>query len=312
MRGAVAAPESVLVVAGATQGLTLLARELVARGQETLAVEDPGNPRLYRTLAPTGLRLVPVPVDNEGLDVAALAATGAHVVLGSPAHQFPTGAVLSAVRRDALMRWAIRRNGLVIEDDHDAVFRWDRRPMDCLQGFDPQHVALLGSVSRPLAPGLRLGWIVPPAVLLDSLVATKRNTDGGSPSIEQHALARLIEMGAFDHHLRSARRDALLTALREQVPGWAVTGAAAGLHVWVRPPSPVDAAAVVAAAAACGLAVEATAVNRTRPARLSGLVVSYAMLDVGHADEAVARLAGAIREAGVAEETSHGSSAQNR
>ncbi|MEO7195718.1 MAG: PLP-dependent aminotransferase family protein [Pseudonocardiaceae bacterium] len=223
VRGAVAAPEGLLVVAGVTQGLVLLARQLAAQGHDALAVEDPGSRRLQQVLDRTGLRLVPVPVDREGLDVSALADTNARAVLCTPAHQFPTGTVLSPPLRSALVRWAMERDNLIIEDDHDAVFRWDRMPMACLQGLDPQRVALLGSVSRSLAPGLRLGWVVPPAPLLAPLAAAKRDADGGSPVIEQHALARLIEMGAFDRHLRRARkvyrarRDALLAALEQQL-----------------------------------------------------------------------------------------------
>ncbi|MDQ2706772.1 MAG: PLP-dependent aminotransferase family protein, partial [Actinomycetota bacterium] len=177
VRGAVAAPENVLVVAGVTQGLVLLAGELADHGYQMLAVEDPGSSRLHQVLAGTRLQLVPVPVDREGLDVAALAATGARAVLCTPAHQHPTGAVLSPSRRSALVRWAMERDNLIIEDDHDALFRWDRMPMGCLQGLNPHRVALLGSVSRPLAPGLRLGWIVPPTALLAPLVAAKRDTD---------------------------------------------------------------------------------------------------------------------------------------
>ncbi|MEO7195715.1 MAG: aminotransferase class I/II-fold pyridoxal phosphate-dependent enzyme [Pseudonocardiaceae bacterium] len=194
---------------------------------------------------------------------------------------------------------------MVIENDHDAVYRWARMPMGCLQGLDPHRVALLGSVSRSLAPGLRLGWVVPPATLLSSLVVAKRDGDGGSPVIEQHALARLIEMGAFDRHLLRARkiyrtrRDALLAALDQQFPGWAVNGATAGLHVWLQPRGEVDAAALVAAAAARGVAVEATATTSADPPRLSGLVVGYATLDVEHVIEAVTRLADAVREVGM-------------
>ncbi|MDQ2788264.1 MAG: PLP-dependent aminotransferase family protein [Actinomycetota bacterium] len=305
VRGAVAAPDGLLVVAGVTQGLVLLARELAAQGHDALAVEDPGSRRLQQVLDHTGLRLVPVPVDRDGLDVSALAATNARAVLCTPAHQFPTGAVLSPYRRSALVRWAMERDNLIIEDDHDAVFRWDRMPMGCLQGLDPQRVALLGSVSRSLAPGLRLGWVVPPAPLLAPLAAAKRDADGGSPVIEQHALARLIEMGAFDRHLRRARkvyrarRDALLAALEQHLSGWTVTGAAAGLHVWLQPAGEVDAAALVAAAAARGVAIEATAATYGQPAPLTGLVLGYARLDNAYATEAVARLADAAHEVGV-------------
>jgi GntR family transcriptional regulator/MocR family aminotransferase len=305
VRGAVARPDGVLVVAGVTQGLGLLARELAAQGHEALAVEDPGSRRLQQVLNRTGLRLVPVPVDREGLDVAALAATGARAVLCTPTHQFPTGAVLSPPRRSALVRWAIERDALIIEDDRAAVFRWDRMPLGCLQGLDPQRIASLGSVSRALAPGLRLGWILPPAALLAPLVAAKRDADGGSPVIDQHVLARTFDMGAFDRHLRRsrkvyrARRDALLAALEQQLGDWTVTGAAAGLHVWLQPPGAIDAAALVEAAARCGVVVEATAATSGQPAPLAGLVLSYARLDDLHATEAVGRLAAAAREVGI-------------
>lgn len=302
VRGAVVVPETVLVVAGVTQGLVLLARLLAQRGHETLAVEDPGSRWLHRVAAGSGLRLVPVPVDGDGIDVAALAATQARAVLCTPAHQFPTGAVLSSTRRSALVRWAMDRDGLIIEDDHDGVFRWDRMPMGCLQGLDPQRIALAGSVSRSLAPGLRIGWVVPPAALLAALVTAKRDADGGSPIIEQQALARLIEMGAFDRHLRRARkvyrarRDAFLDAVARELPDWSVAGAVAGLHVWLRPPGEIDAAALIGAAAARGVAIEATAVTSGQLDRLSGLALCYARLDADHATEVVARIADAVRD----------------
>lgn len=304
VRGAVVVPETVLVVAGVTQGLALLARLLMERGHETLAVEDPGSRWLHRVAAGSGLRLVPVPVDGDGLDVAALAATEARAVLCAPAHQFPTGAVLLSTRRSALVRWAMDRDGLIIEDDYDAVFRWDRMPMGCLQGLDPQRVALAGSVSHSLAPGLRIGWLVPPAALLAPLVTAKRDADGGAPVIEQQALARLIELGAFDRHLRHARkvyrarRDAFLSAVAQELPDWAVAGAVAGLHVWLRPPGEIDAAALVDAAAARGVAIEATAITSRRTDQLAGLALCYARLDIDHATEAVTRIANAVRDVG--------------
>ncbi len=304
VRGAVVAPETVLIVAGVTQGLVLLARLLAQQGHDALAVEDPGSRWLHRAAAGTGLRLVPVAVDRDGLDVSALAATEARAVLCGPAHQFPTGAVLSPARRSALVRWAMDRDGLIIEDDYDAEFRWDRMPMGCVQGLDPRRVVLLGSVSRSLAPGLRIGWVLPPATLLAPLATAKRDADGGCPVIQQQALAQLLEMGAFDRHLRRARktyrarRDALLSAVAQHLPDWSVAGAVAGLHVWLRPPSEVDAAALVAATAARGIAIEATAATSGQTDRLAGLVLCYARLDVDHAAEAVTRIAAAVREIG--------------
>ncbi len=202
------------------------------------------------------------------------------------------------------MSWAMDRDGLIIEDDYDAEFRWDRMPMGCMQGLDPERVALLGSVSRSLAPGLRIGWMLPPAPLLAPLVTAKRDADGGCPVIEQQALARLIEMGAFDRHLRSvrktyrARRDSLLAAVVQHLPGWSVAGEVAGLHVWLQPPVEVDAAKLVSATAARGIAIEATAATSGRTDRLAGLVLCYARLDVDHAADAVARIADALGDIG--------------
>lgn len=304
VRGAVATPETVLVVAGVTQGLALLVRLLGQLGHETLAVENPGSRLMERVAAGSGVRLVPVPVDREGLDVSALATTRARAVLCAPAHHFPTGAVMSSARRSALVRWAMDRDGVIIEDDHDGVFRWDRMPMGCLQGLDPQRVALVGSVSHSLAPGLRLGWLVPPAPLLASLVTAKRDADGGSPVIEQRAFAHLIEMGAFDRHLRRARkiyrarRAAFLEAVAEELPGWSVAGAVAGLHVWLRPPARIDGAALVGAAAARGVAIEATVTPGAPQDWLAGLAVSYARMDIDHASEVVKRIAEAVQDIG--------------
>lgn len=306
VRGAMAMPDDLVIVAGVTQGLALLAKVLAARGHDTLAVEDPSGLGQHRAVAGAELRLVPIPVDRDGLDVAALAGTGARAVLCAPTHQFPTGAVLSAPRRAALVRWAQERDGIIVEDDRDAVFRWDRMPMSCLQGLDPQRIVLLGSVSLSLAPALRLGWIVPPAALLEPLVVAKREADGGSPIIGQEALARLIEMGAFDRHLRRARkiyrprRDALLAAVGQQLPDWTAAGAAAGLHIWLQPPGVIDAAALVAAVSDRGILVEAVAAGHGDVAPLAGLVVSFARLTGADAPQVVSLLAEAIAEVGSA------------
>src|SRR5262249_33570136 len=202
VRGVVAEPASIVVCAGATQGLALLARALRRRGTEEIAVEDPGLPPHRVVLSYAGLRVRGAPVDDEGLDVGAVSAPA---VLTTPAHQCPTGAVLSRARRAALLDWA-RAGGLVIEDDYDAEFRYDRAPLGALQGLAPDRVVYVGTVSKTLAPGLRLGWLVPPAPLLDAVVEAKVSDDLGSATIEQLALARLIETAVYDRHLRKARR----------------------------------------------------------------------------------------------------------
>ena len=158
-RGVRAGAEDVVVVAGVAQALALTAQVLVDRGHRDIAVEDPGSQGTREELERWGLRTRPVPVDGDGMDVDALAATGASTALLTPAHQFPTGVVLSPERRRALIGWG----RLVIEDDYDAEHRYDRAPVPALQGLGPDRVVYAGSVSKTLAPGLRLGWVVAPA-----------------------------------------------------------------------------------------------------------------------------------------------------
>jgi len=204
VRGAIAAPAGVVVVNGVTQGLTLLCRLLREQGQDRLAVEDPSNAFQRELLARLGMDVVNIPVDDQGLRVDALAGSGAGVVLCTPAHQYPSGVVLSPTRRASLLRWAADADALVLEDDYDAEFRYERGPMGCLQGMDPLHVALLGSVSKTLAPALRIGWVLCPPQLLTGLRTAKRDDDFGSNAIDQHVLARLLELGTYDRHLLDA------------------------------------------------------------------------------------------------------------
>ena len=176
-----------------------------------------------------------------GIDVAALERSGASAVLVTPAHQYPTGSVLSADRRRALVRWARPDRRLVIEDDYDAEFRYDRLAVAALQGLAPRRVAYLGSASKLLAPGLRLGWLVPPDWLRVAVAEEKQYDDYGSPSLDQLALAALIDEGTLGRHVRRARlayrhrRDATLTAIARHLPGWQARGVAAGLQVLIQP-----------------------------------------------------------------------------
>lgn len=184
-------------------------------------------------------------MDALGLQVDALSgANQAQAVLLTPAHQTPTGVVLAPGRRQELVGWAAGTGGVIIEDDYDAEFRYDRQPVGSLQGLAPDHVVTMGSVSKSLAPGLRLGWIVCPPHLIEAVAAEKAVADRGSPVLEQLALARLIESGRHDRHMRrmrtvyAARRQGLVQALARHAPRVRLGGLAAGFHAVARLPEP--------------------------------------------------------------------------
>jgi GntR family transcriptional regulator / MocR family aminotransferase len=297
VRGVVVEPEAIVVCAGATQGLALLARALVRLGIGSIDVEDPGLPPHRGVLAYGGLDVRGVPVDEHGLDVAALRAP---VVLATPAHQCPTGVVLSPERRGELVRWA-RDGGFVIEDDYDAEFRYDRAPLGALQGLAPDRVVYLGTVSKTLAPGLRLGWLVLPPALIDAVAEAKAFDDLGCSTLEQLVLARLLDTSAYDRHLRRARRrnrerrDALIAAVSRELPGARVSGVSAGLHALVRLPCAVDLHGLLRAAAERSLGVYPLELHRIEPRqRTDALVMGYANLSEPAIAEGVRRLADAI------------------
>jgi GntR family transcriptional regulator/MocR family aminotransferase len=228
-----------VIVQGFAQGIDVVCATLVARGRTRLAVEDPALDDAVATARLAGMEVVGVPVDRDGIDVAALAASGADAVLVTPAHQFPTGVVLTPQRRRALLEWAQHTDALVIEDDYDAEFRHDGPPLGTLQGLAPNHVAYVGTASKALAPALRLGWLALPAPLAAEAASVKWYRDSGSPMIDQLALADVMASGAFDRSLRRAlrtyraRRDRLVAELHLHLPDARITGAAAGLHLVV-------------------------------------------------------------------------------
>ncbi|MFC6878283.1 MULTISPECIES: PLP-dependent aminotransferase family protein [Actinomadura] len=302
VRAAHAAPDQVVIMNGVAHALSALVRLLVEDGHRVLAVEDPTSARQIPMLEATGVALAPVPVDGDGIDVAALARTGARAVLVTPAHQYPTGVVLSPARRAALIAWARDVGGVIVEDDYDAEFRYDRDPVGCLQGVDPDRVVLLGSVSKSLAPALRLGWAVAPGDLAGRLRVHRARTDLGGPVLEQYALAEFLSGGGYDRHLRMmrrryrARRDALADALRAHVPGVMVHGVSAGIHLYVELPRGADERQVARDAAEAGVCVAGAApmwsaerAGQAPPA----LVLGYARLGEARLEEA-ARLLGRV------------------
>ncbi|GII52990.1 GntR family transcriptional regulator [Planotetraspora thailandica] len=296
VRAADAAPENVVVVTGMAQGLSLVVRVLAERaGRDVvLAVEDPTSPRQLPLLARAGADMVGVPVDDEGIVVGDLAKTGAEVVLLTPAHQYPTGVVLSPRRRAEVIAWAAESGALVLEDDYDADFRFDREPVGCLQGLAPDRVVLAGSVSKALAPGLRLGWLVAPPALARSVRQARGELDLGSPVIDQHALAHLIASGGYDRHLRRmrreyrTRRDAMTAALAEHLPEIAVHGISAGLHLYAEMPDGRQ-EVIAEAARAAGLSVDP--VTRNGGGAAHALVIGFARLPAHRIRKAVEEVA---------------------
>ncbi|MFE7190099.1 PLP-dependent aminotransferase family protein [Kitasatospora sp. NPDC057541] len=303
-RGIRADPEDVLVVAGAAQALALAGEVLRTVGLDVVAAEDPGSLGTRQHLGHRITATPPVPVDAEGIRVDALRATGARAVLLTPAHQFPTGVVLAGARRRELLRWAAE-GGLVIEDDYDAEHRYDRPPVPALRGVLPEQVLYLGSVSKLLAPALRTGWMLAPARYRDLLVDAKRLSDLGNPALPQLVLARLMDSGALERHLRllrprhRRRRDAMTAAVAAHLPGAVVHGAAAGLHLTVTfPDGPGRTDTELAAAAlARGVKVQPLSWHARLP-HPPGLVLGYAAVAPGEIEEGVAVLGRLLREAG--------------
>jgi GntR family transcriptional regulator/MocR family aminotransferase len=255
VRAAAADPDRIVICTGFAQGLGLALRALARAGVRQVAFEDPGySAATTDTAAAAGLSAVPVPVDALGVDVTALAATGARAVVLTPAHQWPTGVVLAPERRLALTEWAASRDAMIIEDDYDAEFRYDREPVGALQGLAADRVIALGTVSKSLAPAVRLGWIVCPPALIGPVSEEKRLSDRGSPGLDQLALAALLESGHYDRHLRrmrmlyERRRGALIDALARHAPGLQLTGLAAGFHAVAHLPEGTSERAVIAAA----------------------------------------------------------------
>jgi GntR family transcriptional regulator / MocR family aminotransferase len=297
VRGSAADAEHMVICGGFGQGISLILQALARTGIGRVALEDPGDRGNDVAAEWAGLATVPVPVDGHGVDVAALAATGARAVVLTPAHQTPTGVVLAPDRRQSLVAWAAAADGVIIEDDYDAEFRYDRQPVGSLQGLAPDRVIAVGSVSKSLAPAIRLGWVVCPPDLAEAVAREKNVADRGSPGLDQLALATLIESGRYDRHLRrmrgvyGARREALVQALARHAAGTPLGGLAAGFHAVARLPDGTDEQAVVAAARGRSVGLRGMSYYRMRPAAgPAELVIGFGNLN----ESAIARGIAAI------------------
>jgi GntR family transcriptional regulator/MocR family aminotransferase len=302
VRGVVASTENVVVTTGYTQGLAIVCRALAESGATRVALESPADPEYAMIARRAGLEPVPISVDPDGIRVDLLERAGADAVAITPAHQHPTGAVLSSKRRSELVRWLRERDAVAVEDDYDAEYRYDRVAVGALQGLAPDHVVYAGSTAKTLAPALRLGWLVVPSEMIDAVRTEKLLADRGTSRIEQLAFAEFLAAGHLDRHRRrmrlryAARRTALIGALAEVLPDARVRGIAAGLHVTLELPSDAEEAIVRAEAAARRIALAST----SEYGDASGSTTL--MLGYGHLSEAAVRpgvreLAEAIRTA---------------
>jgi GntR family transcriptional regulator/MocR family aminotransferase len=266
-----------------------------------VALEDPGWHPHRLIVEQAGLEVVPIPVDSEGIRVDALAGSAASAVVVTPAHQFPTGAVLSRERRAALIEWAEEGARLIVEDDYDAEYRYDAGGLGAVQGLAPDRVAYIGSASKRLTPGMRLAWALLPAWLAWPLIQAKAIEDGGSEAVGQLALHDFIERGELDRHVRRMRlryrrrRETLLGALVQRLPEARPRGDAAGLFTLVELPPGTDEPALVAAAAERGVGIEGLALHRFRSSGPPGLVLGFACLSEPAIEHGIRLLADAAR-----------------
>jgi GntR family transcriptional regulator / MocR family aminotransferase len=299
VRGAAVEPGQIVATSGYQQGLRIFCQLIRSRGARRVAVEDPGYPIAAWTIESERLDAIPIPIDDRGIDVDALVSSEADAAVVTPAHSMPLGVALAPERRRELAAWARGRGALVLEDDYDAELRYDRGPTGCLQGLAPDVVVLAGSVSKTLAPTLRLGWLCLPGDLAAEATALRAALDGGGTRFIELAFADLLSSGAFDRHIRATRqryrgkRALLLDAVASELPDAGLGGIAGGLHAVLELPPGSDEKGVTAAAARAGVKVQGLGdyvLNHPRP---PSLVIGYGP----PSDRELRRAVGIIAEA---------------
>jgi GntR family transcriptional regulator/MocR family aminotransferase len=301
-RGVVADPDRVVVTLGSTHTLSVIAHVLGRRGANSIAFENPSHALLHNVARRADVTPVGIPLDEHGLQVDSLRAADVSAVVVTPAHQFPTGVALSADRRAALAAWARESGRLILEDDYNAEFRYDRAPIGAVQGLSPEQVVYMGSTSKTLSPAIRLGWAVLPADLVTPACTELMTTVLQVSGIDQLTLADFLRRGEFDRHMRRTRtvyrrrRDALVAALHAELPGVAVSGIAAGLHVVVELAATADETEACVAAAARGVAIQSLSQHALRgydgP---PGLLIGYGTISEPAIPRVAKELASAIR-----------------
>jgi GntR family transcriptional regulator/MocR family aminotransferase len=300
VRGAAVEPGQIVATSGYQQGLRIFCQLIRSRGGRRVAVEDPGYPIAAWTIESEQLDAVPIPIDDRGIDVDAVVASNADAAVVTPAHSMPLGVALAPERRRELTAWARGQGALVLEDDYDAELRYDRGPTGCLQGLAPDVVVLAGSVSKTLAPTLRLGWLCLPGDLVAEATALRATFDGGGTRFIEVAFAELLSSGAFDRHIRASRqryrrkRSLLLDAVSTKLPGARLEGIAGGLHAVLELPTGSDENEVIAAAGRGGVKVQGLGDYTLDHPRPPSLVIGYGPPSDRELRRAVAIIAEAV------------------
>jgi GntR family transcriptional regulator/MocR family aminotransferase len=299
-RGVRASPDRVLVCTGFSQALFLLACAFRAEGRRRIGVESYGHRRHRELLARAGLEVVALTVDEHGARTDGLERLDA--VLLTPAHQFPLGVVLDAARRTRFAHWAASSGGVVIEDDYDGEFRYDRRAVGAMQALSPDHVIYAGTASKTLAPGLRLAWLVLPEAFIAELVELRALSDLHTPVLDQLTLAEFLSSGRYDRHVRRCRlsyrrrRDGLVATIAKARGGLSLEGLPAGLHAVVGLPAGSSEDDLVARAARRELALEGLGQYASGSSSGPALVVGYGTPPPHLYTAALARLSATLSE----------------
>lgn len=285
-RGTAVRPENVVICNGYAQGVGLVLDALARGGAKRIAVEDPcADDDAVPMARSRGLDVVGVRVGEEGIDLEALERTDADALVLTPSHQWPLGGILPPAARRRVVEWARQREALVIEDDYDTEYCFDGAPLRAMQGLDPERVIYAGTVSKTLAPALRLGWLALPVHLTEAVVECKALADRGSPVLDQLAFADFLTAGEFHRHLRrmrplyKSRRERLVAALRDHAPELTPAGAAAGLHLVAYLPAGLSEQDLVMTAARRGAACYGLAPYCLTPSRRAALLFGYATLE---------------------------------
>ena len=290
-------PKNIVIAEGTQQGLYLAAKVLLNPGDVAWA-EDPAYPGLTAVLEDRGIQVQRVAVDAQGFDVAKAVQVcpGAKAAFVTPSHQYPMGMPMSMPRRIALIEWAKKHGGWIVEDDYDSELRYAGPPFPAMQGLDSDRVVYLGTFSKVLAPSLRLGYVVAPDCLVDGFIGARALMGRGSPSSEQHVIAAYMKGGYFETHIRrirgvyAERRQALIDALQLELPELRIQSANQGMHLVVRLPEGLDDVAIAAAASKTGIALRPLSTMCSGNLKLSGLMLGFGGFSIEQLKTAVHRL----------------------